>query len=174
MRNQLYSLILVLTLYPKNITITVHTWFQRLFSKAFAILAHGTAPHTHIYRICAAVVFPNPNPNSCHYLTCVHSLPFLFRSTSWIYIFDSDDLFLTAPQRKNFTIVQIKRITKQQLITIYAFLSFFFFLHSSSHFLFLFLSSSFSLLHKSSCLVHTTRPRFSFPGFDHRSHIQKK
>jgi hypothetical protein len=38
----------------------------------------------------------------------------------------------------------------------------------------LFLSSSFSLLHKSSCLVHTTRPRFSFPGFDHRSHIKKK
>jgi hypothetical protein len=104
-----------------------HLISETFFSKAFPILAHGTAPHTHIYRICAAVVFPNPNPNSCHYLTCVHSLSFLFRSTSWIYIFDSDDLYLTAPQRKNFTIVQIKRITKQHLITIYAILSFFFF-----------------------------------------------
>jgi hypothetical protein len=151
-----------------------HLISETFFSKAYPILAHGTAPHTHIYRICAAVVFPNPNPNSCHYLTCVHSLSFLFRSTSWIYILDSDDLFLTAPQRKNFTIVQIKRITKQHLINIYAILSFFFFLHSSSHFLFLFLLSSFSLLHKSSCLVNTTRPRFSFPDFDHRSHIKKK
>ena len=30
----------------------------------FSSLAHGTVPHTHIYRICKAVVFPNPNPNN--------------------------------------------------------------------------------------------------------------